>query len=255
MSLLTFPFLPCTINKKIPFLDKEERKLKLDFNLAQNPNFYTEIKSFYDSQTLDILVRNYIETMVIYSSAIKEISTKLEILNDEFQAKNKRNPIEHMKTRIKSPKSMIEKLQRKGYDFSLESIQTNLNDIAGIRVICSFIDDIYMVANILKSQDDITIVSEKDYIQHPKPNGYRSLHLVLEIPVFFSDTTELVKVEIQIRTIAMDFWASLEHKLYYKIKSEFISEEIRKELQECAGIIAATDLKMQKIHKKVHIES
>lgn len=227
----------------------------MDINLTQSHCYFTERETFFGNQTLDNLVREYMENMVIYRSAIKEVSTKLEILNDEFQVKNERNPIEHMKTRIKSPKSIIEKLVRKGFDISMDSIRRNLNDIAGIRVICSFIDDIYMVADILKSQDDITVVSEKDYIKNPKPNGYRSLHLVLEIPVFFSDGTELVRVEMQIRTIAMDFWASLEHKLYYKVTSDSLSDEIAKELQECAAVIAKTDLQMQKIHKKVHLKS
>lgn len=191
-----------------------------------------------------------LQNMVIYKSAIREISTKLEILNDEFQAKNKRNPIEHMKSRIKKPKSIMEKLARKGLDISFKSAKDNLNDIAGIRVVCSFIDDIYLVAKLLKSQDDITLVEEKDYIKNPKPNGYRSLHLVLEIPVFFSDYTEMARIEIQIRTIAMDFWASLEHKLYYKV-SDKASLEITKDLKRCADIINATDIEMQNIQKVV----
>lgn len=224
----------------------------MNIDLTENPRFYSEIEKLYSNDTLDVVVRRYIENMVIYHSAIKEVSTKLEILNDEFQAKNKRNPIEHMKSRIKSPKSIIEKLEKKGLAITMDSIRNNLNDIAGIRVVCSFIDDIYLVSKILKSQDDITVISEKDYIKNPKPNGYRSLHLVLEIPVFFSEATERVKVEIQIRTIAMDFWASLEHKLYYKVPFGNLPREIAEELQECADVIAATDRKMQNIHNKVN---
>ena len=193
-----------------------------------------------------------LSNMVVYHAAIKEVSTKLEILNDEFQAKNKRNPIEHMKSRIKSGRSIIEKLERRGLEISFESARKNLNDIAGIRVICSFIDDIYLIADLLKAQDDIRVIEEEDYIKNPKPNGYRSLHMVLEVPVFFSDRKEYVKVEIQIRTIAMDFWASLEHKLYYKnSEANSIPGFVSKELKECADIITEADIKMQKIHMLV----
>lgn len=214
--------------------------------------FYANTEDVYKNKAFNYFTKDFLENMVIYHSAIKEISTKLEILNDEFQAKNKHNPIEHMKSRIKTPKSILEKLEKKGLEKSMRSIRLHLNDIAGIRVICSFIDDIYLVADLLKSQDDITLISEKDYIKNPKHNGYRSLHLVLEIPVFFSEKTERVKVEIQIRTIAMDFWASLEHKLYYKLENGKLPGNLPKELKECADIIAATDLKMQNIHTLVH---
>ncbi len=199
-----------------------------------------------------LMMQRFFENMVVYNCAIKEVSTKLEILNDEFQSKNKRNPIEYMKSRVKTPKSIIEKLNRRGLPVNIDSIRDNLNDIAGIRVICSFIDDIYLIADLLKKQDDLTLISEKDYIKNPKPNGYRSLHLVLEVPVFFSERKTPVRVEIQIRTIAMDFWASLEHKLYYKVDDNDIPVHIPRELKECADIIAATDLKMQNIHKIVH---
>lgn len=190
------------------------------------------------------------DNMVLYTSAIKEISTKLEILNEEFQFKNKRNPIEHIKSRVKKPNSILEKLRRKGMPINYASVRDELMDVAGIRVVCSFIDDIYLIASLLKSQDDISLITEKDYIKNPKANGYRSLHLVLEIPIFFSDRTERVKAEIQIRTIAMDFWASLEHKLYYKVPGD-IPESIRADLKRCADVIAATDLEMQEIHKRV----
>jgi len=191
-----------------------------------------------------------IELEMIYSSAVKEISTKLEILDDEFQSRHKRNPIHNIQSRVKSPESIFNKLYRKGYDISLESARENLNDIAGIRVICSYIDDIYTIANMLKAQDDITLVREIDYIKNPKPNGYRSLHLVLKIPVFFSSHTELVQVEVQIRTIAMDFWASLEHQLRYKSADE-IPDSLSNELKECADTISSIDLKMQNIHSTV----
>ena len=190
------------------------------------------------------------DIFITYQSAIKEIGTKIEILNDEFQAKQKRNPIEHIKSRVKSAKSIVKKLQRKGLPVTLNSARENLTDIAGIRIICSFIDDIYIIADLLSGQDDIVLVEKIDYIKKPKPSGYRSLHLILQVPVFFSDHTEHVKVEVQIRTIAMDFWASLEHKLHYK-GSENVPDSISEELRECADIIAKTDRKMQNIHNRL----
>jgi putative GTP pyrophosphokinase len=190
------------------------------------------------------------ETLLIYRSAIKEVKTKLDILDDELKIKRKRNPIEYMKSRVKTPGSIMEKLRRKGFEMSIESAKKNLNDIAGIRVICSFVGDIYEIAKMLIRQDDIKLIEEKDYIKNPKPNGYRSLHLVVEVPIFFSDHAEPVRVEVQIRTIAMDFWASLEHKLYYKTSGESPSH-ITQDLKECAELIASTDMRMQEIHREV----
>ncbi|MBC8060520.1 MAG: GTP pyrophosphokinase family protein [Clostridiaceae bacterium] len=190
------------------------------------------------------------ELVMIYSCAIKEISTKLEILDYEFKISRKRNPIEYMKSRVKSHKSMMDKLLRKNLKPDIESARKNFDDIGGIRVVCSFLSDIYEVADMLKRQEDITLIKEKDYIKNPKPNGYRSLHMVLEIPVFFSDHVEPLRVEVQIRTIAMDFWASLEHKLYYK-KGERIPLYIKNDLKECANIISETDMKMQNIQMQV----
>ena len=190
------------------------------------------------------------ELEMIYGCAIKEISTKLEILDYEFKIRRKRNPIEYMKSRVKSPKSMMGKLIRKNLKPDIETARKNFDDIAGIRVVCSFLSDIYEVADMLKRQDDITLIKEKDYIKNPKPNGYRSLHMVLEVPVFFSDKIEPLRVEVQIRTIAMDFWASLEHKLYYK-KGEKIPLYIKNDLRECANIISETDIKMQNIQRQV----
>jgi Uncharacterized protein conserved in bacteria len=191
-----------------------------------------------------------IELQMIYKSAVKEISTKLEILDDEFQTKHKRNPIHTIQSRVKTPESIFRKLERKGFEISLKSARENLYDIAGIRVVCAYIDDIYTIANMLKSQDDITVIKETDYIKSPKPNGYRSLHLVIKVPVFFSNHTELLPVEVQIRTIAMDFWASLEHQLHYKA-SEDISEDLIYELKECADNISSIDQRMQNIHNTV----
>ena len=156
--------------------------------------------------------------IMMYNCAIREVRTKLEVLNDELSTKHERNPIESIKSRIKSPASIVEKLKRRGFEISVPSIMENLNDVAGIRVICSFIDDIYDIAAMLTAQDDIKVLKIKDYIKNPKPNGYRSYHIIVEIPVFFSDRKQPLKVEIQIRTIAMDFWSSLEHQLKYKKK-------------------------------------
>ena len=192
-------------------------------------------------------IKSLLEIQNLYQSGMREVSTKLEILNDEFQTLYQRNPIHQIKCRVKTPKSILEKLMRKGYAVTLDSAVENLNDIAGIRVICSYIDDIYTIAELLKSQDDITLIKETDYIKNPKPNGYRSLHLILSVPVFFSTKTEHVKVEIQIRTIAMDFWASLEHELNYKMKTQ-ASPEIAEELRQCAQTIAETDARMQGIY-------
>lgn len=190
------------------------------------------------------------EITMIYSCAIKEIRAKLEILDYEFKIKRKRNPIEYIKSRVKEPKSIMNKLYRKNLELSFKSARKNLNDIAGIRVTCSFVSDIYEIAEMLKNQEDITLIEENDYIKNPKDNGYRSLHMVLEIPVFFSDHIERVRVEVQIRTIAMDFWASLEHKLHYK-KGEKVPIHIKDELKQCAEVIAETDKKMQEIQKAV----
>ncbi len=202
------------------------------------------------SENVEEKIGEFEETLMVYRSAIKEVSTKLEILDSEFKVRRKRNPIEYMKSRVKTLRSIMDKLKRKGFEVSIESAKKNLNDIAGIRVICSFVSDIYEIADLLKNQDDITLIEEKDYIKNPKGNGYRSLHLVVEIPIFFSDHVEPVKVEVQIRTIAMDFWASLEHKLYYKT-GERVPIHIKNDLKECADVISATDIKMQNIQKEV----
>ena len=173
------------------------------------------------------------QVLMMYSCAIREVKTKLEVLNDELSIKNQRNPIEFITSRVKKPMSIVQKLRRKGFDISLQSVMENLNDVAGIRIICSFVDDIYAVAEMLTKQDDVTLIEVKDYIKNPKPNGYRSLHLIVEIPVFFSDSKTFLRVEVQIRTIAMDFWASLEHDLKYKKEIPDV-EIIQEQLKECA---------------------
>ena len=205
------------------------------------------LEQFLSVEDMENIRESFFEMQHLYESATHEIKTKLEILDDEFKFKHKRNPIHHMQSRIKDIDSISGKLERKGRDISIHSAKENLTDIAGIRVICSYINDIYMIAKMLTLQDDITVVRETDYIKNPKLNGYRSLHLVVTVPVFFSDRKELVPVEIQIRTIAMDFWASLEHQLRYKAIDE-IPPMVIKELRECADTIANTDLKMQDIY-------
>ncbi|MBP3453298.1 MAG: GTP pyrophosphokinase family protein [Clostridia bacterium] len=196
------------------------------------------------------LVDEFFTVQCRYQAAIREIQTKLENLDEEFQMKHKRNPIHHMQSRMKSIQSMMEKLGRRNAQRSISSAVENLTDIAGIRVICSYLQDVYTVANLLTSQDDIHVLRVRDYIKHPKENGYRSLHLVVEIPVFLSEGRVMVPVEIQIRTIAMDFWASLEHSLKYKAQGN-VPEDISQELIQTASDIAALDQRMQTIHDKV----
>jgi len=196
------------------------------------------------------MAEQFRDLMMMYTAAVKEMQTKLEILNDEFQIKSQRNPIRYLKHRIKKPESIVEKLHRRGFPVSMESIVENLHDIAGIRVICGYGSDIYMIADMLLKQDDIRVILVKDYIENPKPNGYRSLHMVIEIPVFFSDRKQYMKVEVQIRTTAMDFWASLEHQLRYKTDGN-VPEEFSNQLRECAEIIHDTDKRMQSLHDQM----
>lgn len=188
--------------------------------------------------------------MMMYSCAIKEVKTKLQVLNDELSITRQRNPIEFIKSRIKQPVSIASKLKKKGCPVTVEATMENLSDVAGVRVICAFIDDIYKVADMLTAQDDIELIKRKDYIKNPKMNGYRSLHLIVEVPVFFSDHKEHMRVEVQIRTIAMDFWASLEHQLKYKKDIED-AETIMYELRACADVINRTDYHMQSLRDRI----
>lgn len=192
------------------------------------------------------------EMMMEYSCAINEICTKLENLSTEFQLKHKHNPIQSISHRLKSPVSIIRKLNDKFGVFNLHLIKENLDDVAGVRVICSYIEDIYEVAKLLTDQDDVTLIETKDYIKIPKESGYRSLHLIVEVPVFLASGKTPIKVEIQIRTIAMDFWASLEHELMYKVDVD-VPADIRKQLKDCAKTIADTDEQMQEIHKRISL--
>ncbi|HHT26677.1 MAG TPA: GTP pyrophosphokinase family protein [Firmicutes bacterium] len=200
------------------------------------------------------MIRSFLEVQNIYLAAVREMDTKLRILNEEFKSIWDRNPIHHIETRVKTPKSIIDKLTRKGYPLTLESVRKNLNDIAGVRVICSYIDDIYTIADLIIRQADVELLRTIDYIKNPKPNGYRSLHLIVTIPVYLSQRMERVKVEIQIRTIAMDFWASLEHELAYKMDSIW-PEDITAELKACAEEIAAIDARMQRLYNRINKRS
>lgn len=194
------------------------------------------------------LTKEYEILMMRYDSAIREVATKLEILNNELSLVRDESPISSIQSRRKKDSSIFEKLIRQGNEISLKSIEENLNDVAGIRVICSFVDDIYRVAQMLARQDDIKVVMVKDYIKKPKPNGYRSYHLIVEIPVFFSNEKRPMRVEVQIRTVAMNFWASLEHQIKYKHNVKE-AEKIGRDLKDCADTIANTDIRMQKIRE------
>ncbi len=194
------------------------------------------------------------DIMHLYSSAIKEIRTKLEILDDEFSVKYKYNPIHNIESRLKTPMSILEKLRRKGYEISLESAKENLFDIAGIRVVCNYVDDVYRIADLLVGQADVTQIKRKDYIVNPKPNGYRSLHVVVKVPIFLAEETVDVPVEVQIRTIAMDMWATLEHQLKYKTDNE-VNKNLQTKLRFCADRLNAIDSEMQEIYEEIKIEN
>ena len=195
---------------------------------------------------------HFSQVMMMYSCAIREVQTKLEVLNDDLKSRYQRNPIHSIKSRIKKPVSLAKKLRKKGLPVSVDSIKGNINDVAGVRVICSFVDDIYEISRMLERQDDVTIIAIKDYIKAPKENGYRSYHMIVEVPVFFSSSKKNIRVEVQIRTIAMYFWASLDHQLKYKKQLDAQeAAEIGAELKKCADVIAETDCKMLSIRQKI----
>ena len=202
------------------------------------------------------VVKNYEDVdswktiMFLYTSALKEVGTKLEILNDEFQHVHQYNPIEHIKTRVKTAESIVKKLRRYGYESSIENMVKYVNDIAGVRVICSFTSDIYRLAEMIGNQSDLKVLSIKDYIKNPKARGYKSYHMLVSVPIFLSDSVVDTKVEIQIRTIAMDFWASLEHKIYYKFEGN-APEYISRELRECAEMVSTLDDKMLSLNEAI----
>ncbi|MBP1172771.1 MULTISPECIES: GTP pyrophosphokinase [Paenibacillus] len=188
--------------------------------------------------------------MLIYKFALDEMETKIEILKQEFQALHDYSPIEHTKSRLKSPESIMNKMLRKNSELSLDAVKNHIKDIAGLRITCSFISDIYDVSNMLQRQSDLKVLEIKDYIKNPKPNGYQSLHLLVQVPVFMSDCEELVCVEVQIRTIAMDFWASLEHKIFYKY-NQSVPESLTRELKSAADSANALDLQMERLHREI----
>ncbi|WP_432618879.1 GTP pyrophosphokinase [Butyricicoccus sp.] len=220
----------------------------------------SEIKSEWSTQLIpvppaqaDPSLDPFKQLMSYYRCAIMEIETKFRVLDVQLSLNRENNPIESIKTRLKSPESIFEKLQRRNLPLTLSAIEDNLNDIAGVRVICSFPEDIYSLADALLRQDDITLIERKDYIQNPKPNGYRSLHLIVEVPIFLRNETRRMRVEVQLRTIAMDFWASLEHKLRYKkgLEDSEDYQEISRQLKNCAEMSAMLDRLMENIRGQI----
>ena len=199
----------------------------------------------------DADIHTWEEVTLIYHSALKQINTKIEILNDEFQQVHRYNPIEHIKSRIKTSESIVKKLKRHGYESTIENMVKYINDIAGIRVICSFSADIYQIADMISNQSDIKVIAVKDYIMNPKASGYRSYHMVVTVPVYLSDRIIDAKVEIQIRTVAMDFWASLEHDIHYKADRAKLPAGIDEEMFACAEKIAEIDRQMQDMYRRI----
>lgn len=191
------------------------------------------------------------EVNLIYNAALKQVETKMEILNDEFQHVHQYNPIEHIKSRMKTPESIVKKLKRHGYESTIANMVEYINDIAGIRIICSFTSDIYRIAEMIRVQKDIKVIATKDYITYPKASGYRSYHMIVTVPVYLSDRIVDTKVEIQIRTVAMDFWASLEHKIHYKLEGD-APEHIRSELIECARMVMDLDARMLSLNEEIN---
>jgi putative GTP pyrophosphokinase len=225
---------------------------KIEWNFRQTIQYkgcdLMDLPMFYDE------AEEWNAALLLYDAALKEVNTKLEILNNEFKLAHQYNPIEHIASRIKTPQSIAKKLRHNQKELTVDNIIKYVNDVAGIRVICSFTSDIYRIADLISKQSDIKVLKVKDYIMCPKENGYTSYHMIISIPVFLTDCTVETKVEIQIRTIAMDFWASLEHKIYYKFEGN-APEHIRKELKECSDIVAYLDQKMLTLNEEIKILS
>ncbi|MEE1076522.1 MAG: GTP pyrophosphokinase family protein [Acutalibacteraceae bacterium] len=233
------------IDREVPFFGTS-----IPQNVESNL-FTKQISEYLNKNSITTIQQDLGQVQALMSSyrcAILEVETKFRVLNEQFSLQHERNPIDSIKTRLKTPESILEKLKRKNLPITLKSIEQEINDVAGIKIICSFVDDIYMLAECLLQQDDIRLIKRKDYIKDPKLNGYRSLHLIVEIPIFLQNEKRLMKVEVQLRTIAMEFWANLEHKLRYK---KSIPQETvlitSSELSECAEMSALLDRKMQKI--------
>lgn len=212
-----------------------------------------EQEIFFDPAVLEQKFRNFTGLMAYYRCAMMEIETKFNVLNEEFSLRYDRNPIQDIRSRLKSPGSIYRKLEKKGIGLSAEAIEENLSDVAGVRVICSFLADVYLLADALLSQDDIVLIERKDYIKHPKENGYRSLHLIVTVPIFLAQEKRLMKVEIQLRTLSMDSWASLEHQLCYKKDAAF-TDCMKAELYHCAELSAELDSKMDTLRKTAKID-
>ncbi|MCM1263172.1 MAG: response regulator [Butyrivibrio sp.] len=249
------PFEPSIVKKRIKnTMDLFDYKKQLERKVEEQTETLRKQSEIIKIQAERLSkAKPFNKLMIEYSSVIREVETRLKILNDMFSEEYKRNPFESIKSRLKSPESIYKKLERKGYPVSIENIKKYVTDVAGVRVICSFPDDIYRLAELLINQDDIVLLKEKDYIKNPKPNGYRSLHLILNVPIFLPYEKIYMKVEVQFRTIAMDFWASLEHKLKYK-KHIDNTEEIGQQLKMCADSIEELDYQMQEIRDKIDIK-
>ena len=218
----------------------------------ENP-FRHQIKSMTDAEDMRWLndrSQQFIRLMAYYRCAMMEVETKFNVLNEEYSLQHDRNPISSIRSRIKAPQSIMEKLHRKGLPLSMESIEENLSDVAGIRVVCSFPEDVWTLAEAFLKQDDVTLIERKDYITHPKPSGYRSLHLIIAIPIFLADEKRSMKVEVQLRTIAMNCWASLEHQLRYKKERDF-DGQMAAELALCARLSAELDQRMDALRKAI----
>ncbi|WP_330654632.1 GTP pyrophosphokinase family protein [Intestinibacter bartlettii] len=213
------------------------------------------VKALVNNDVMDIIEDNMMplkKLMAYYNCAIMQVETKFNVLNEEFSLEYDRNPIESIKTRLKSLDSIVKKLTKRNLPITTESIKENLNDVAGVRVICSFTEDIYLLADCLLQQDDVKLIQVKDYIKNPKPNGYRSLHLIIEVPIFLKDEKKNIRVEVQLRTIAMDFWASLDHKLSYKKDiPEDEASILKRELLECAQASSDLDQRMEDIKNRI----
>lgn len=221
----------------------------------EDENIKTRMTSVVDGEALEWIRKKsqaLIRLMSYYKCAMMEIETKFNVLNEEYSLEFDRNPISSIKTRLKSLPSIEEKLRRRGFPISVSSMEENLKDIAGVRVVCSFQADVYSLAESLLGQDDVTLIEKKDYIANPKPNGYRSLHMIVEIPIFLAHEKRMMKVEIQLRTIAMDFWASLEHQLRYKKDNEF-TDEMAEELYQCGQLSADLDRRMDRLRKQTRM--
>lgn len=225
------------------------RSFVLSVGCREHPG-WKEVGSLDTSVIFNEGIDSWKTVIFLYNAALKEVNTKLEILNDEFKHVHQYNPIEYIKSRIKAPESIVKKLKRNGYESTIENMVNYVNDIAGIRIVCSFTSDIYRIAGMIGKQNDLTVVSVKDYIRNPKRSGYKSYHMLVTVPIFLSDSVVDTKVEIQIRTIAMDFWASLEHKIYYKFEGN-APEYISKELRDCAGIVSMLDARMLQLNEAI----